>query len=108
MKTLFISENISYFKRKKLDGLYKSCSYISCYLIGQLSKNDLYKEYIKGKEIIDYAINIFEKTFEYLGGRFVLVECNENEKLLKFYNENQFQYLQKDENDNLVQLIRLL
>ena len=40
-----------------------------------------------------------------VGGRFVLIECNENEKLIDFYNRNGFEVLQKDE---LVQMIRFL
>ena len=66
MKTLFISDEVSKSKRKKLDGLYKKTEELPCYLIGQLGKNDLYKDDIDGHTIINYAVNIIKKSHEIL------------------------------------------
>jgi hypothetical protein len=96
---------VSKTKRKKLDGLYKKTDDIPCYLIGQLGKNDLYKDKIEGHTIINYAVNIIQKSHEFVGGRFILVECTDNYKLVNFYLNNNFEILQKDE---LVQLVRFL
>jgi hypothetical protein len=105
LKTLYISEEVSNTKRKKLDGLYKNTNDLPCYLIGQLGKNDLYKNDIDGHTIISYAINIIQKSHEFVGGRFILVECSNNHQLVNFYEENDFEVLQKDE---LVQLVYFL
>ena len=108
LKTLSIGSDVSKSKVKKLDGLFNKATNVTAYLIGQLGKNDLYKSCITGKEIIDYAVNIIVKVHGLIGGRFILVECNDNEKLIKFYNDNSFVYLQKDIGNGLVQLIRFL
>lgn len=78
------------------------------YLIGQLAKNDNYKNQINGIEIIEYALNIILQAYEYVGGRFVLVECKNNEKLLSLYSKNSFIKLIKDDNNSLIQLFRLI
>lgn len=107
LKTLHIAKETSKSTRKKIDGLSKTKDEVPGYLIGQLARNDYYFGEITGKEIIDYAINIVKQATGFVGGRFVLVECKENEKLIKLYNDNGFTKLQKD-NDGLVQLFKIL
>lgn len=40
-----------------------------------------------------------------VGGRIVLVECIDNDKLINFYKENGFEVINKD---SMVQLIRII
>jgi hypothetical protein len=35
------------------------------------------------------------KVFDVIGGRIVFLECLDNEKVVKFYNDNDFSFLQK-------------
>lgn len=107
LKILQFSPLTSKSSRKKMDGLSKCKDEVSGYLIGQLAKNDYYSSEISGKEIIDYAINIVNQAFDYVVGRFVLIECKDNENLISFYENNGFSFLQKDE-DGLVQLYKIL
>ncbi|MCK4259130.1 MAG: hypothetical protein KAX49_09135 [Halanaerobiales bacterium] len=100
-----MSEELSKSKRKRLDGLHKNTTDVSCYLIGQLGKNDLYKGVVQGKKIINYAVNVIMKAYQCIGGRFILVECNDVQQLVTFYQSNGFEVLQKD---GLVQLVRFL
>jgi uncharacterized protein (DUF1330 family) len=46
-----------------------------------------------------------------VGGKLIIIECNDSEKLIDFYKSNGFRYLQKVQtanNGELVQMIKLL
>ncbi|MBD5128668.1 MAG: hypothetical protein HDT43_01900 [Ruminococcaceae bacterium] len=97
LKVLDIPENISNRFRKRLDGmaakLYgNAIKSIPCYLIGQLAKNSAIpdEQSINGSELIDCAISIIRSAETLVGGRYVLIECHDNPKLLKFYEDNDF------------------
>lgn len=77
-------------KIKEFDGMNKNAEIIDCYLIGQLGKNELYKNTIDGKEILDSAMDILEKIKSFIGRRVILVESVDNEKVLQFYIDNGF------------------
>ena len=66
---------------------------LSAFLIDQLGKN--YAVGIKapsGLELMDFAIDILKKAQHLIGGGVVYVECENKEKLLEFYqnDENRF------------------
>lgn len=108
-KTLFIDEKeVSRTTVKKLDGLSKNKTELPSYLIGQIGKNDKYSDLISGDEIINYAMDVINQVYELIGGRFVLIECNDHPKLISFYEKNYFKRLQKDGEDGLVQMVRFL
>lgn len=109
-KILHLPEELSKSQRKKIDGLYNSISEISTFLIGQLSKNDINNSSIDGKEILNYALKYIVDTKSIIGGRIVLIEVKNNDKLLKFYNNNDFILLKnKTENEEkLLQMIRVI
>ncbi|GGK23988.1 hypothetical protein GCM10010965_15950 [Caldalkalibacillus thermarum] len=108
VKPLYIGENVSNSVRKRLDGLFKNTENVAGYLIGQLGKNDVYKDRISGNEILGYAISLIIEAFNLVGGRFVFVECEDCQKLISFYEKNNFKVLQKDNETGLVQLFRIL
>lgn len=91
-----------------MDGLSKNKSELPSYLIGQIGKNDKYSKLICGDEIINYAMDVINQVYELVGGRFVLIECNDHNKLISFYQRNGFERLQKDGEDGLVQMVRFL
>ncbi|MCD3245321.1 GNAT family acetyltransferase [Clostridium botulinum C] len=104
-KHMQLPQEISKSKRKKYDGINSKATDINCYLIGQLGKNDKYKKFINGKEVLEQAINIIQKCSEYVGGRTILVECENKEPLKNFYTDNNFEYLSTDEVTGLLQYI---
>jgi len=113
MQTLKIPEGTSQSQIRKLDGLYAkrggdTIVDIPAFLIGQLGKNSLYKDNISGDVILEYAISSICKAQEYVGGRIVFIECQDNPKLIDFYSNNGFKKFRKDPNDGLIQMIRLL
>lgn len=96
LKVLQIPDGLSIRGRKELDG-YRGKHHgepitdIPCYLIGQLARNDgVTKERLAGKELIEEAQRIIMAAVEAVGGRFMMVECHDDPKLLKFYTDNGF------------------
>ncbi|AEF97232.1 hypothetical protein [Methanotorris igneus] len=90
-----VDEEISKKTLKKLDGISKEKKEFSIYLIGQLGKNDKFWDEIKGDIILQEAIDTLCNANELVGGRIILVETLNNEKLIKFYENNGFKILQK-------------
>ena len=105
MKSIAFTEEVSKSLRKKITSN-KHADQAVGYLIGQVGKNDEYIEYITGKEIVETAIELIFELFAKLGGRFVIVECEDHPKLLEFYERLEFKLIQ--ENDDFVQLYRAL
>ena len=67
---------------------------ISLPLIGQISKNffNNYNELISGDELLRMACEKVKEAQEIIGGRFVFLECADNERLKEFYIDNGFRY----------------
>lgn len=78
-------------------------------LIGQVGKNDLYKELISGLEVMEYCLwTIFEGQ-AVLGGRIIMLECKDIPYIIDLYERFGFQKLEKDyEKGELLQMIKIL
>ncbi len=114
---------ISKTKRKKIlkyakyNNEYKGYN-IALPLIGQLGKNynNGYDKLITGDILLKFACDKIKETQNILGGRYVFLECEDNEKLREFYESNGFECfgkrnLEKDERDKnkgeyLLQMLR--
>ena len=113
-KILTVPDTISNRMRKELDGFNakihgQQISGFPCYLIGQLSKNsDIKCNPISGKDLLSIAYDIIASAAEAVGGRYMMVECRNEEKLLTFYSNNLFSEIDHipDEDVPMVQLIR--
>lgn len=96
LKTLRIPEGISNRKRKELDGFSakihgEPVKEIPCYLIGQLAKNAaVTKGQMPGSELVEYARSVAAAAKRAVGGRYMMIECRDREKLLQFYEKNHF------------------
>ena len=96
----------------------KSQTYtMSAYLIAQLGKNfaDGQNNRITGAEMLELAWSVIEEMQYMCGGMVVFLEANNDNKLLKYYNDNRFskfdtrQTISKNQEPHeLVQLLRLL
>lgn len=82
-------------------------------LIAQLGKN--YNNYndrlISGSELLEMACNKVKEAQRITGGNYLYLECENTEKLLNFYTNNNFSIINKRIKDNnidkeLIQLIR--
>ena len=114
LKTLILPENTSTSRRKVIDGFYGKLHghpirEVSCYLIGQMAKNSsVDKVSLSGKDLIENALATIIPAAEIVGGRWVLIECQNTGKLISFYKENGFEYVARepDEQEEMVQMIR--
>ena len=114
IKTLQLPQDMSINRRKKLDGLSgkihnEPINDIPCFLIGQLGKNSNFdKSVISGYEILRQALAVINYASLSIGGRWILIECRDNPKLIDFYTSNGFQLFmrQPDNNKPMVQMLR--
>ena len=91
---------------KRIDGYSNNVNSAEAILIGQIGKDYNRRSEINGSEIIDYAINTVYAIHNLAGCRIVFLECLDNDKILKFYTDNGFVFLQKS--GEYVQMIRYL
>lgn len=117
LKVLNLKEDVSNQTRKKLDGISAKLrgdviNAFPCYLIGQLAKNSIipHEQSIGGAELIEQAISVIRSAEKLVGGRCVLIECHDNPKLVRFYNDNGFKELCRIPfgDITMVQMIRTL
>ena len=106
MKSLPFGAETSKSAKKKIDGFRSDVDSTEAVLIGQLGKNYNYKDKINGKIIIDYALDDIYRTQNIIGGRITFLECQNSEKVIKFYQENGFVFLQ--DSGEYLQMIRYL
>ena len=114
LKILSVPESISNRIRKELDGFSakihgEKINDFPCYLIGQLSKNfNIPENNLSGRQLIEFASDVIAASVDAVGGRYMMIECRDNEKLLQFYKENHFSEIAKipDDGQSMVQMIR--
>lgn len=107
LKCFKIGNGVSKSMKRKLNGIFQN-DMIPCYLLGQIGKNDHYAESLKGKDIVDMAMNIIMDAHERVGGRFISVDCKDLDGLLRFYHENGFTALPDKDRLGFFQLIRFV
>ena len=113
LKILSVPEEWSNRKRKELDGLSakihgEPVKDFSCYLIGQLSRNSkVPHDSISGNTLLQIAYDVIAAV-DAVGGRYMMIECREEKKLVDFYLSNGFEEIQRssDGNHTMVQMIR--
>ena len=129
LKILSVPYDVSNRKRKEIDGLSakihgewnmtpnlpmipcygEQIKDFSCYLIGQLSKNSsVQNNDISGAELLQAAYDVIMTAVDAVGGRYVMIECHEKEKLMQFYAVNGFEEISHiaDGKCPMVQMIR--
>lgn len=114
LKVLTVPESVSNRVRKELDGISakirgEQINAFPVYLIGQLGRNtSVAKEKMPGERLVDHAFDIIQASVNVVGGRYVLIECHEKDKLIRFYRENQFSEFSRipDADRSMVQMIR--
>lgn len=78
-------------------------------LIGQIAKNDLYRELISGREVMEYCLTTVFTGQAVLGGRIIMLECKDTPYIVDLYERFGFQKLEKEyEGNELLQMIKVL
>lgn len=96
MKHIVMGDNVSRRIKKRLAGNVgrKECA---IFLLGQLGKNynheEVRKGTITGSELLNIAIQYIIQAWKYVGGRAILVECKDTEKLRSFYESMGFEQI---------------
>ena len=114
LKILTVPSTVSNRMRKELDGFNaklhgQQIRDFPCYLIGQLSKNSMVRDNpVSGSDLLTVAFDIIACATEAVGGRYLLIECRNREKLLQFYRDHFFREIDHipDEEVPMVQMIR--
>lgn len=114
LKILTVPVSVSNRQRKELDGYNAKIhgqliSDFPCYLIGQLSKNSaVVSNPLSGRDLLDTAYAVIASAAEAVGGRYMMIECRNEEKLLEFYKNNMFCEIDRipDGDVPMIQMIR--
>jgi hypothetical protein len=106
IKNMPFTENVSKSMIKRIDGYSNNVNSAEAILIGQLGKDYNHRNEISGSEIIVYVMDTIYSIHNLAGGRIAFLECDDNEKIIKFYQDNGFIILQKS--GEYVQMIRYL
>lgn len=113
-KVLHLSETVSGSRRKKLfNGLKKDDDHMHFILIGQLGKH-IFREdghtsefgMTSATKMLDKAFEIIYQVKERITCNCVLVECRDEPKIRKIYEDYGFSELQRD--DTLIQYFKIL
>jgi len=108
LKYFTFGSGISKSVKKKLNGLSSGVEGVAGYLIGQLGRNDNTLICVAGSILLKAAIDQIRIAKDVVGGRFIMVECEQNPKLISFYETNNFIRINNDPKDNMAQLYYLL
>jgi len=82
---------------KKLDGISKNAEKIRVFLIGQIGKNYTHEHQINLEDILQSVYSVLQEVQTSIGGRVILLECDDNERLISLYKKHDFQVLQKQD-----------
>ena len=101
-----IPPGISKAMMKKMRGFGRfSADSVPCYLLGQLARDDnAPRDYLMLRDFIDFAIEYVMVAKQYVGGRFLLIDCVDD--LVELYENHDFIRINKT--GDLNQLIMFL
>ena len=114
LKILTVPDSVSNRVRKELDGFSAKIhgvqiSDFPCYLIGQLSRNsDVPHDSLSGEMLINFAHDVISASVDAVGGRYMMIECRDSDKLVRFYKNNGYDEISHipDDGHPMVQMIR--
>jgi len=108
LKALPFGKNISKSIIKTIDGFSKEINAVGLILIGQFGKDLRLAKNVEGKYLFDICMDTVYRAHNIVGGRFVMLECHNIEKVVNFYKKQGFEYLQYDPSDKYLQMVRRL
>ena len=111
LKSLTIyNELVSPTLRKKMDGFCTEANDFETFLIGQLGRNNsVTNKELPGKDILNMATSFIDRAQEFVGGRVIMIDCEDNKKIIAFCEANNFKYIQKhNTKENLIQMIKTI
>ena len=104
--SMLYTDNISTKTIKLLDGYKDNITTIPCFLIGQLGKSDKYEKFKIGEYILEDSVDVIDKAHNTLGGRFILLDAVNDDRLIKFYKNNLFFPIEENDKNESIKMIR--
>lgn len=93
--------NISKTLNKKLTGGFSDNNSVKVFLIGQIGKNDIQNNPIKLSDILDIIFQKIQQATRLISGRVVVLECENNLKLISLYERHGFSVIETLDNQTL-------
>ena len=106
-----INDSVPKNKIKKISGFSSDSNSIVVFLIGQLGRNFALSEHSFGDTLINTALNCIYNAQNFIGGRYCLIETDnslDNEKVIEFYQNHGFSFLQENKMNSCVQMVAKL
>jgi hypothetical protein len=108
LKSLEFRDTLSKTKIRAIDGFSKEVKGVAIALIGQFGKDKYKAESVPGEKLLAVCMDVLYQVHTLIGGRYVLIECRDIEKVTAFYRKNDFELLQTDKSDSYLQMVRRL
>lgn len=111
LQVLELADELSNRERMALDGFSgkihgEKISKLPVILLGQLAKNDKYKNQIDGNEILQYVFSVIKSAHGIIGGRLILIDIKTNATgLIEFYKKNGFELIYNNDKTGFSQMI---
>ncbi|WP_228278802.1 acetyltransferase [Acinetobacter indicus] len=95
-------EKVSRTLIRKLDGFSKHATTVKAFLIGQIGKNSLVADNpLCLQDILKEAYNAIAQAQALVGGRIVILECEDTPKLIELYERHGYKILEIAEESSL-------
>lgn len=79
---------------KRLDGINKHAEKLKVYLIGQIAKNfNIDNNTVQLDDILSASYAVINDAKALIGGRAIILECENNQKLIALYEQHEFKKL---------------
>jgi len=108
LKSLEFRDTLPKGKVKEIDGFSKDVKGVAIALVGQFGKDENKAKNVLGTRLFNLCMEILYQVHRLIGGRYVLIECHDTEKVVGFYRANGFELLQLDKSDSYLQMVRRL
>lgn len=94
---LGVSKSLS----KKLSGGLGESNAVKTFLIGQIGKNDLFENNLNLADILDVIFQKIRQARRLISGRVVILECENNPKLISLYEQHGFKLIETTDDSEL-------
>lgn len=100
-KELILDEaDISKAEIKRMDGISKKAERVRSFLIGQLGKNfSVTDNPLTLEDILSEIYSVISQARELVGGRIIILECEDSEKLIRLYQQHGFTLIETENGD---------
>lgn len=108
LKAINFQSHVSTNLIKQIDGFSGNVDSTAMILIGQFGKNQNFMSELKGDDLFAVCMDIIYQIQSLVGGRFIILECQDIAKIVSFYTKHGFKLLQNSTDMKYSQMIKKL